>query len=380
MSDHALKETPLYALHGERGARMVPFADYLMPVQYPTGILQEHAHTRNAAGLFDVSHMGQAFLDIAPGAAGDIAAILESLVPGDLQSLAPGRMRYTMLLNGAGGIIDDLMVTRVALELGGNRLYLVVNAGCKDGDFAHIAEALAGKARLTRLAGRALLALQGPQAAAVMARIAPAAAGLDFMAAGVFALDGVTAFISRSGYTGEDGFEISLPASAAEAFARRLLAEPEVALIGLGARDSLRLEAGLCLYGHDIDATTSPVEAGLTWAVAKRRRAEANFPGAARILQELTRGPSRKRVGLRPEGRVPAREGAEIVDSGGRVVGRVTSGGFGATVNGPITMGYVEPSCSEIGTPLGLKVREKTLPATVVALPFVAHHYRKKPA
>ena len=363
MPENGLKQTPLFDLHQELGARMVPFAGYAMPVQYPTGILKEHAHTREKAGLFDVSHMGQAFLAARKG---DPAALFERLVPGDIQALKPGAMRYTMLLNDAGGILDDLMVTR----FDGERLYLVVNAAMKDADFAHIQAALGNDARLEVLE-RGLLALQGPLAGAVLARLAPEVADIPSMHMRVVAIDGVECYVSRSGYTGEDGFEISVPAEHAVALARRLLAEPEVAPIGLGARDSLRLEAGLCLYGHDITPETTPIEAGLAWAVNKRRRAEGNFPGARIILDMIENGAPRRRVGIRPEGRVPAREGTEILDSAGQVIGHVTSGGFGPTVNGPVAMGYVPADHAAPGTALGLRVRDKVIPARVVPLPFV---------
>ena len=377
MHGDRLKQTPLHALHVELGGRMVPFAGYDMPVQYPPGVLKEHQHTRTAAGLFDVSHMGQALLKPADG--GDPAAALETLVPGAIQVLKPGRMRYTLLLNEAGGILDDLMVTRTAA--GDGTLYLVVNAACKDADFALIAGKLAGRAVLERLDDRALIALQGPAAAGVLGAIAPAAADLGFMEAATVSVDGAELFISRSGYTGEDGFEISVPADAADVFARRLLDHPDVWPIGLGARDSLRLEAGLCLYGHDIDQTTSPVEASLVWALGKKRREAGDFPGADRILRELADGPARVRVGLMPEGRAIAREGADIVDLSGSAIGTVTSGGFGPTTGGPVAMGYVAPTFAEVGTRLGLVVRGRTLPARVAAMPFVQQRYvRRKTA
>ncbi len=366
----SLERTPLHALHRELGARMVPFAGYEMPVQYKAGIIAEHTHTRTAAGLFDVSHMGQAIL----AAEGDPAPVLERLVPGEIAALKPGRMRYTLLLNQAGGILDDLMVTRLAPQY----LLLVVNAARKAADFAHIEAHLAGAARLQPLAKQTLLALQGPKAASVMARLCPAACALAFLSAAELVIAGAGALIGRSGYTGEDGFEISVPAAAADTVARALLAEPEVAPIGLGARDSLRLEAGFCLYGHDIDETTSPVEAGLAWTVGKRRRAEGGFPGAEAILKQLDEGAKRRRVGLRPEGRTPAREGAPIHLPDGGEVGRVTSGGFGATIGGPIAMGYVAAAHAEVGTELSLIVRGKALPARVAALPFVAPHYQRK--
>ena len=371
--DATLKETPLYALHGELGAKLVPFAGYAMPVQYPTGILAEHNHTRAACGLFDVSHMGQGFLS----AADDVAGALERLVPGDIKTLAPGQMRYTQLLNEQGGILDDLMVTRPSDAAAANRLFLVVNAACKDADFAHIAARLAGVAKLDRADDRALLALQGPEAAAVLARLAPDAVKIKFMHAAPLSVLGEVCLVSRSGYTGEDGFEISVPSARAEFLARRLLAEPEVKPIGLGARDSLRLEAGLCLYGHDIDETTTPIEAGLSWSISKRRRAEGGFPGAAILQRQLADGVARKLVGLRPDGRAPAREHTEITDAAGKKIGEVTSGGFGPTVGGPIAMGYVAASHAAVGTAVQLLVRGKALPAKVVALPFTPKHYAK---
>jgi aminomethyltransferase len=363
-----LRQTPLHALHVARGARMVPFAGYEMPVQYPTGIVAEHLHTRAKAGLFDVSHMGQIRL---VGAAADRA--LEALVPGDLQSLAPGRMRYTLLLNEAGGIIDDLMVTRVE-----DGLVLVVNAACKEGDLAHLQRRL--DLAVEPLFDRALLALQGPLAAAVLARFAPAVAGIPFMSAVAAEIAGTSCWVSRSGYTGEDGFEIALAGADAAAVAEALLAEPEVLPIGLGARDTLRLEAGLCLYGHDIDATTNPVEAGLAWTIGRRRRAEGGFPGAAAILAALAEGPRRRRVGIRPDGRAPAREGTAILDAAGNPAGTVTSGGFGPTLGGPLAMGYVAAALAAPGTRLALVVRDVPRPAAVVPLPFVPARYYRSPA
>jgi aminomethyltransferase len=364
--------TPLYALHVELGARMVPFAGWEMPVQYPAGILKEHLHTRAAAGLFDVSHMGQAYLEAPEGT--DAAGLIETLLPGDIAGLEPGQIRYSFLTNEAGGIRDDLMVTRLPDR---NRLYLVVNAGCREADFAHIEASLDGRATLVRLDDRALLALQGPQAASVLARHAFGVDQLAFMEAGTFAIDRVEAWISRSGYTGEDGFEISVPATDVERIARALLAEPEVLPIGLGARDSLRLEAGLCLYGHDIDETTTPIEAGLAWAIGKRRRAEGGFPGADVILAQLRDKPARRRVGIKPEGRAPARDGTRITDGGGRTIGTITSGGFGPSAGGPVAMGYVEAASAAPGTAVQLIVRDKPLPAQVAPLPFVPHTYRR---
>jgi aminomethyltransferase len=344
---------------------MVAFAGYEMPVQYPTGIITEHLHTRAQAGLFDVSHMGQIRLH---GAAA--AHALEALVPGDLRALAPGHMRYTLLLNDGGGILDDLMATRID-----DGLMLVVNAARKETDFAHLAARLDPAVTIEPRFDRALLALQGPAAAAVLARHAAGIDQMPFMSAAEVSLAGAQAFLTRSGYTGEDGYEISLAAGDAVAVAERLLAEPEVAPIGLGARDTLRLEAGLCLYGHDIDETTTPIEAGLAWTIGKRRRAEGGFAGAATVLRQLAEGPHRRRVGIRPDGRAPAREGAAIVDPAGSGIGRVTSGGFGPSVGGPIAMGYVEAGQAADGTALALVVRDVPRPAHVARLPFVPTRY-----
>jgi aminomethyltransferase len=364
-SPDVLKRTPLHALHVALGAKMVPFAGYEMPVQYPAGIIAEHNHTRAAAGLFDVSHMGQVAIRGA-----DPAAAFERLVPGDIQGLGPQRQRYTQFTNETAGILDDLMVTRLDVEL-----FVVVNAACKAQDIAHIREGLAGRADVELLDERALLALQGPAAAEVLARFAPACRAQKFMTIARYNIEGAAALLTRSGYTGEDGFEISVPAQAAARLAERLLAEPEVKPIGLGARDSLRLEAGLCLYGHDIDTSTTPVEAGLAWSIGKRRRAEGGFPGAEIIRDQLANGTRRRRVGILPEGRAPARDGTEITDANGRKIGTITSGGFGPTVNGPIAMGYVETAFAATGTPLSLLVRGTPRPARVVALPFVAQRY-----
>ncbi len=366
-TEAALKTTPLHALHKRLGARMVPFAGYDMPVQYPGGILREHAQCRAKAVLFDVSHMGQATLG-----GRSAVATLERLVPGDIAGLLPGRMRYTQFTNVSGGILDDLMVTRHA-----HALFLVVNAARKDVDFDHLRRAVPDT-HLTVHDDRALLALQGPAAPDVLVRLAPAAVSLSFMQSEEMTVAGAPCSVSRSGYTGEDGFEISAPAAQAERIAERLLAEPEVAPAGLGARDSLRLEAGLCLYGHDIDQTTSPVEAGLAWSIGKRRREQRGFPGAERIMAELASGPRRKRVGLKLAGPVMAREGAAIVAADGANVGHVTSGGFGPTVGGPIAMGYVVSSCAAPGTALDIVVRNETRPATVVPLPFVPARYAKR--
>jgi aminomethyltransferase len=360
-----LKRTPLYALHRELGAKVVPFAGYEMPVQYPSGILAEHLHTRSQAGLFDVSHMGQIRL-----AGADCVTAFEALVPGDLEALAPQRMRYTLLLNEAGGILDDLMATRLP-----DGLFLVVNAARKEADLAHLHDRLGASASIEPLADRALLALQGPAAATVLSRFLEGIARLRFMSAAEVTIGGLQCLVTRSGYTGEDGFEISLPASEAEGFARRLIAEPEVLPIGLGARDSLRLEAGLCLYGHDIDETTTPVEADLAWTIGKRRRTEGGFAGAATILRQLAEGTHRKRVGIRPDGRAPAREDTEIVGDAGNRLGKVTSGGFGPSVAGPVAMGYVESTHSADGAALQVLVRGAPRPARVVRLPFVPTRY-----
>jgi aminomethyltransferase len=371
--DEALRTTPLDAEHRALGARMVPFAGYSMPVQYRDGIIAEHKHTRDSAGLFDVSHMGQAFL-IGPDRE-TTAAALEGLTPGDFRGLGLGRQRYTLLLNDAGGIVDDLMVTRPASTDDDGHLMLVVNASRKEVDYEYLRERLPANVRLEPRDDRALIALQGPKAAAVIARHAPGAAELGFMRAAATEFDGIDCHVSRSGYTGEDGFEISVPGASAVDVWRALVAEPEVRPVGLGARDSLRLEAGLCLYGHDIDETTSPVEAALNFALSKRRLTEGGFPGHARIARELASGPTRLRVGLRVLGKTPAREGTPIEDPETGRVGMVTSGGFGPTVDTPIAMGYVVRSQSAPGTPLNLIVRDRPQPATVVDMPFVPHRY-----
>jgi aminomethyltransferase len=360
-----LRQTPLHALHVARGGKMVPFAGYEMPVQYPTGIITEHLHTRAKAGLFDVSHMGQVTL---PGVT---AAMIETLVPGDIAGLGEGRMRYSLLLNDEGGIIDDLMVMRV-----GGGLQLVVNAATKDGDVAHLRNRLSASADVVLHDDRALLALQGPMAATVLARLAgPGVTTMPFLSCAQVG----ELFITRSGYTGEDGFEISVGADRAVALAERLLAEPEVLPIGLGARDTLRLEAGLCLYGHDIDTATTPVAAGLAWTIGKRRRAEGGFPGAARILKELADPPTRRRIGIRPDGRAPAREGSAIVDSDGNLIGEVTSGGFGPSLGAPIAMGYVARPYSDPGTELAVVVRDVARTARVTPMPFVPTRYYRAP-
>ena len=371
MSDD-LRRTPLYALHLDLGARMVPFAGYEMPVQYPMGVMGEHTHTRNAAGLFDVSHMGQVTLR-GP----DAGLALERLVPVDVAGLADGRQRYAMFTNETGGILDDLMVANR-----GDHLFLVVNAACKADDIAHLRAHLP-ELEVRELTDRALLALQGPGAEAALDAFVPGVATMRFMDVGTFHWQGHALWISRSGYTGEDGYEISVPAAQATDFARALLDQPDVAPIGLGARDSLRLEAGLCLYGHDIDAQTTPVSAGLAWAIQKTRRAggarEGGFPGAELILQELAEGPFATRVGLRPEGRAPMREGTVLWDApeGGRNLGRVTSGGFGPSLGAPIAMGYVPTTSAEPGTRLWGELRGKRLPVTVCDLPFRPSTYKR---
>jgi len=372
----ALDRTPLYELHQELGAKMVPFAGYEMPVQYAAGVMKEHLHTREAAGLFDVSHMGQVLLSGESWEA--VAGAFEGLVPQDVLGLEEGRQRYGFFTNESGGIEDDLMFARR-----GGDLFVVGNAACKGADIARMREALEPGVKVTELAERALVALQGPAAETVLTRFDPRAAGMRFMDVADLDLAGETAWVSRSGYTGEDGYEISLPAPAAEALARRLLAEAEVSPIGLGARDSLRLEAGLCLYGNDIDSTTDPVEAALTWAIQKVRRPGGDraggYPGAGQVAEALETGAARKRVGLLPEGRAPMREGVLLFDAaeGGREVGRVTSGSFGPSLGGPVAMGYVEKAQAAVETPLWGEVRGKRLPLKVSKLPFVAANFKR---
>ena len=364
-----LFRTPLYDLHVELGGKMVPFAGYEMPVQYRAGILKEHQQTRNRAGLFDVSHMGQVKL-IGDGA----AAAMERIVPVDVIDLAVHCQRYALFTNETGGILDDLMITNA-----GDHLFVVVNAACKEQDIAHMRRHLAGDCELELLEERALLALQGPAAGEVMASLAPASRQLIFMTAARLTLAGAECFVTRSGYTGEDGFEISVAADHAEAVARELLAHELVAPVGLGARDSLRLEAGLCLYGHDIDTSTTPIEASLLWAIQKVRRAggerEAGFPGADVILGQIAEGVSRKRVGIRPQGKVPVREGSELLDADGNPAGSVTSGGFGPTVGAPIAMGYVDIAFATPDTELQAIVRGKSYPVRVSKTSFVEQHY-----
>ena len=374
MSD--LQQTPLYDLHLELGGKMVPFAGYSMPVQYPMGVMKEHLHSRAQAGLFDVSHMGQVMLTGASWEA--VALAFESLVPMDVLGLADGRQRYGLFTNDAGGIEDDLMFARR-----GDDLFVVVNAACKGTDIARMKAALEPDVIVTPIADRALLALQGPEAGAVIAALDPAAADMRFMDFAALDLEGIAVWASRSGYTGEDGFEISVQADQAEALARRLLAFDNVAPIGLGARDSLRLEAGLCLYGNDIDAGTNPVEASLTWAIQKLRRPggerAGGYPGADIIHAALENGVERKRVGLSPQGRAPMREGTQLFDAedGGRMVGQVSSGSFGPTLGGPVAMGYVGDEYADTGTLLWGDVRGKRLPVRVAALPFVAANFKR---
>ncbi|MEK8085040.1 glycine cleavage system aminomethyltransferase GcvT [Aquabacterium sp. A3] len=370
-SSATLLTTPLHALHIELGAKMVPFGGYDMPVQYATGILAEHKHTRAAAGLFDVSHMGQVLLS-GPGA----DAALETLVPVDIVDLAVGKQRYALFTNEQGGILDDLMVTRRA-----NDLFLVVNAACKAQDIAHLQARIGHLCTVTPLPEQALLALQGPEAVTALARLNDGVRQLVFMTGGHFPLDGIECFVTRSGYTGEDGFEISVPAAQAEQLARALLAQPEVKPIGLGARDTLRLEAGLCLYGHDIDTTTTPVEGALTWAIQKVRRAggarAGGYPGASIIDQQLAEGATRKRVGLISTERMPVREGAKVVDATGAEIGVVTSGSLGPSLNQPVALAYVATAHATVGTAVFALVRDKKVPMTVASTPFVPNRYHR---
>jgi aminomethyltransferase len=365
--DSPLLETPLGGLHRALGARMVPFAGYSMPVQYPAGIMAEHLHCRASAALFDVSHMGQAEIR-GEGA----AAALERLTPADVQGLKPGRQRYGLLMTDQGGILDDFMVANL-----GDRLFLVANASRKHLDFPAIDAALPKGVSLHPLPDRALLALQGPSAVAALATLAPEVAALSFMGVAEVMIAGVPALVSRSGYTGEDGVEISVPAERAEDVARALLALDGVQPAGLGARDSLRLEAGLCLYGNDIDETTSPVEANLVWTIGKRRRMAWDFRGAERVREELDKGANRLRVGLRPEGRQPARGHTPIHAPDGSQIGEITSGGFGPSLNGPMAMAYVARPYAADGTVLTLMVRGKPLAARVAPMPFHPHRYAR---
>ena len=378
MNHQPLLRTPLYDLHLELGARMVPFAGYEMPVQYPAGVMAEHLHTRAQAGLFDVSHMGQVRIRPHSGQVADAARALEALVPADIVGLRAGRQRYALFMTPDGGISDDLMVTNM-----GEWLLLVVNAACKHADFAHVHEALADSCTVEMLSSRALIALQGPAAEAALAGLNPAAADMRFMDVAEMELADVPCIVSRSGYTGEDGYEIGMPDSDAATVARALLARPGVAPVGLGARDSLRLEAGLCLYGTDIDLTTTPVEAALGWSIQKSRKPggarAGGYPGAPIVADQLADGPSRRRVGLRAEGRAPVRGGAALfADAAGALpAGRVTSGAFGPSVNAPVAMGYVARDLSAPGTRLFAAVRGRLLPVQVTALPFVPPTFRR---
>ena len=372
-----LKRTPLHALHVASGGKMVPFAGYDMPVQYASGVLREHLHTRSHAGLFDVSHMGQIALRPKSGRVEDAALALEQLVPQDILAVAPGRQRYAQFTNGAGGILDDLMVANF-----GSHLFLVVNAACKAEDEAHLRANLSETCVIEPLPDRALIALQGPKAESVLAKLCADVALMRFMDAGPRSVDRLDCFVSRSGYTGEDGFEISVPAEHAERLAKALLGNGDVLPIGLGARDSLRLEAGLCLYGHDIDATTTPVEGALEWSIQKSRRhggaRAGGFPGADQILSQLENGAARRRVGLRPEGRAPVREGAPLFAdaASSEQIGAVTSGGFGPSINAPVAMGYL-PSSHAIGGLVFAELRGQRLPLRVAATPFVPNTYKR---
>ncbi|MBB4278304.1 glycine cleavage system aminomethyltransferase GcvT [Rhizobium mongolense] len=373
----ALKKTPLHALHLSLGARMVPFAGYEMPVQYPAGVLKEHLQTRAGAGLFDVSHMGQVVVRAKSGRYEDAALAFESLVPVDILGLAEGRQRYGFFTDENGGILDDLMITHLD-----DHLFVVVNAACKEADVAHMQKHIGDRCDITLL-DRALVALQGPRAVNVLAELWADVAAMKFMDVRHCRLHDISCLVSRSGYSGEDGFEISVPANKAEDVARRLLEHPDAQPIGLGARDSLRLEAGLCLHGNDIDTTTTPVEAALEWAMQKARRTGGArggaFPGAARILGELDNGAARRRVGLKPEGKAPVRGHSKLyADAEGKTeIGEVTSGGFGPSVEGPIAMGYVPVSHASVGTQIYAEVRGKYLPATVAALPFITPTYKR---
>lgn len=375
MSD-TLRRTPLHALHLELGAKMVPFAGYDMPVQYPLGVMKEHLHTRAAAGLFDVSHMGQGIVR-AEGGYDAAALALEALVPVDILGLGEGRQRYGVFTNEAGGIGDDLMIAHRD-----DHLFVVVNAACKEADIAHMRAGMPG-CEVEEITDRALLALQGPRAEAVLSALVPDVRNMRFMDVAVVDSDYGELWISRSGYTGEDGFEVSVANENAEALARALLANDEVEPIGLGARDSLRLEAGLCLYGHDIDSTTTPVEAALAWAIQKLRRnggaRAGGFPGADVVLKQLESGASRRRVGLRPEGRAPMREGTELYarEEGGAPLGRVTSGAFGPTIGAPMSMGYVPSEMAETGTMLYGEVRGKRMPVKVAKMPFTPANFKR---
>jgi aminomethyltransferase len=373
-----LRRTPLHALHVAGGGKLVPFAGYEMPVQYATGVLKEHLHTRANAGLFDVSHMGQIALRARSGKVEDAALALERLVPQDILGVPLGRQRYAQFTNTAGGILDDLMVANF-----GSHLFLVVNAACKAEDEAHLRECLSDSCVIEPLSDRALIALQGPKAESALARLCPAAPAMRFMDARAHSVDGIDCFVSRSGYTGEDGFEISVPAAQAEALAKALLANSDVLPVGLGARDSLRLEAGLCLYGHDIDASTTPVEGALEWSVQKSRRRggarAGGFPGAERVLAQLEQGAPRRRVGLRPEGRAPVREGAPLFSdqTSSEQIGTITSGGFGPSLDAPVAVGYLPSSYAAPGGSIYAELRGQRLPLRVAPMPFVPNTYKR---
>ncbi len=366
-----LRKTALYDLHIQRGARLVEFAGYEMPLQYHRGIREEHLHTRKHAGLFDVSHMGQIRLS-----GENVEAAMERLVTGDICSLEPFRQCYTLLTNQQGGIIDDLVLTRTP-----DGLLIVVNAACQESDFRYLRDALGPRYQVEMLRNRALLALQGPEAASVLSRLRPECETLSFFAAREIELDGVSCWVSRCGYTGEDGFEISIPSEQAGHLVELLLEDHAVELVGLGARDSLRLEAGLCLYGHDIDAMTTPVEADLCWVIAGKYHSgtvSARFPGANKIFKQMRTGSSQIRCGFRVQGRIPVREGAAILDTEKRPVGRITSGGFGPSVNHPVAMGYIDRACSGAGTALQVEIRRQFHAIKVVNLPFVKHRYYRR--
>src|SRR5712675_197962 len=377
-AETTLQTTPLHALHVARGGKMVPFAGYDMPVQYASGVLREHLHTRSHAGLFDVSHMGQIALRAKSGRVEDAALALERLVPQDIVAVAPGRQRYAQFTNEAGGILDDLMVANF-----GDHLFLVVNAACKAADEAHLREKLSDSCIIEALPDRALIALQGPKAESALAKFCADVPAMKFMDTGPRRVAGFDCYVSRSGYTGEDGFEISVPAEHAVALVSALLDNTDVLPIGLGARDSLRLEAGLCLYGHDIDTTTTPVEGALEWSVQKSRRTggarAGGFPGAEKILSDFEKGASRRRVGLRPEGRAPVREGALLFAdaASSEAIGKVTSGGFGPSLNAPVAMGYLPTSLAANGTQVFAEVRGQRLPLQIAAMPFVPNTYKR---
>ncbi len=373
-----LERTALFDLHGEIGAKIVPFAGYEMPMQYPLGVMKEHLHCRTAAGMFDVSHMGQVIITPKSGSVPDAALALEALMPVDVLGLEENRQRYGFFTNETGGILDDLMIANR-----GDHLFLVVNAACKNADFTHMQAALSDVCTLEMILGRSLIALQGPVAEGAMATLVPEVAAMRFMDVGIFNWNGAELWVSRSGYTGEDGYEISVPDNAASDLARALLALEAVEPIGLGARDSLRLEAGLCLYGNDIDENTSPVEAALTWAIQKVRRAGGDraggFPGTTRIFGDFAEGAARKRIGLRPEGRAPMRAGTPLFadEVSDQKIGKVTSGGFGPTIEGPMSMGYVVTAHSKAKTTVFAELRGKRLPATITKMPFTPANFKR---